>query len=695
MLEGRATATCSLGPLIRADIAAADALQGTGVIRHRGSCELLGLYTPAAGTVVTFTWTDQQGVTRNIPHKMRVMSSFANPLRYNGEGSTTVELGCLLTYLSDRKPPLKNPTAKEENADVPCDVFRRAALPVSAQYVFNQCLSALGISASGANLTNTFAIEEFDLSGGYVNAISDLLVSECQVGELDYNETLQVTSTLSEGGSGSYIRKQDILDIGPIGSGQLPGDAVVVRYTSRKLKAPEEVPEGDPEQEEAKQNWEYSSNLTEGPEIDISEGIDENAGAVKLSYRSYSRTDTVTTYDILDRVIRRETTTTQPLGAINGQMMQSAYLPTTRSFNAGNTGVTLPGDQWTRELIDAANDPVESLEVEITTYKYPAPEAGDEAEQTAGECQATIDDALDKVPDLSVVLQTETLRYESDIQCLASTQFKNYLTEYSNGNNPLLINRTPTNITQRTVVTFEPQPFSFNPQRYGVRDVVPGTVTSTEVTKTVTRKWLAYMFTQQGQQMNATRAYASITMLGNTDRIDFGPELPAAFELIPQEVTEDIVIGREFGLQQRPTAADRSNAPAANATDEPIEEVTGLAWVSGSSSSESVTEFTLPLAPDDRISWNPSTGYSSTPSDAQTKARNYGRVQNRLLLGNRYGMELQLTPTKLPPLAFSPIYLSIDGLVGQYRVNNASWVITPGEVVCGCNAMFWGAVGTL
>jgi len=37
MNDGRAISSCSLGPLIEADIAASDSIQGSGVIKYRGS----------------------------------------------------------------------------------------------------------------------------------------------------------------------------------------------------------------------------------------------------------------------------------------------------------------------------------------------------------------------------------------------------------------------------------------------------------------------------------------------------------------------------------------------------------------------------------------------------------------------------------------------------------------------------------
>jgi hypothetical protein len=117
-----------------------------------------------------------------------------------------------------------------------------------------------------------------------------------------------------------------------------------------------------------------------------------------------------------------------------------------------------------------------------------------------------------------------------------------------------------------------------------------------------------------------------------------------------------------------------------------------IEFVSGSSSSQNVVEFTLPLAPDDRMSWTGSS-WSSTPSDAAVKARNYGRVQNRLLLGNRAGMEIQVLPDRVPDMAGDGIAISMGGLTAQYLVNNLSYVINADGMVASVNACFWGALG--
>jgi hypothetical protein len=101
----------------------------------------------------------------------------------------------------------------------------------------------------------------------------------------------------------------------------------------------------------------------------------------------------------------------------------------------------------------------------------------------------------------------------------------------------------------------------------------------------------------------------------------------------------------------------------------------------------------MPYAPDDTFS-GPSGGpFTATASDASAKANRYGRVQNRLLLGNRNGINLQLAPERLPAAPYSPLYVQASGLTAIYRANGTSWAFDSNGIVCSIDALFWAAVG--
>ena len=78
-IDVRATVTCSLGTLISGSLSDSY-VQGSGLVKCTGSVELSGVVTPAIGTVVTFSFT-RGGTTTNVPRRLRVLSSFADPFR--------------------------------------------------------------------------------------------------------------------------------------------------------------------------------------------------------------------------------------------------------------------------------------------------------------------------------------------------------------------------------------------------------------------------------------------------------------------------------------------------------------------------------------------------------------------------------------------------------------------------------------
>jgi hypothetical protein len=149
--------------------------------------------------------------------------------------------------------------------------------------------------------------------------------------------------------------------------------------------------------------------------------------------------------------------------------------------------------------------------------------------------------------------------------------------------------------------------------------------------------------------------------------------------------------------QARPPAAERTNAAYAKDGDPNngwrTESKAELELALGSATAQRRIEFSMPYAPDDIFS-GPSGGpFTAAPSDAPAKANRYGRVQNRLLLGNRSGVNLQVAPERMPVAPFEPIYLQANGLTALYRVNGSQWAFDSSGIVCSTDALFWGAVG--
>jgi hypothetical protein len=623
-IDIRATVTCSLGTLISGSISD-DYLQGSGLVKTKGSCEISALITPAVGTVVTFDYV-KGGVTRAIPRKLRVLSSFADPFRR----TTKVELGCKLTYLSDLKEAINWDAFDDpENTGYTQDDDKIITIPIHASSVMAECLSQLGITASSSPLTNKFSIAKFDFGPGYVQVLSDLLVSESYFGYLDFNEVLQVRDLAVQGGAGPVFTSADIVDLGPIGVGQLPGEAVTISYSTLKLKEPDGA-------DEDLLNWEREEVIGSKTFITV-QYVNPNFPDTK-SYQTWEyipRTVIETLYDDWDRVVSRVSTSYTIGAAINTQ-----YYVDTWTTLATFIGFYEISEQ---EIVDTE------------TIEYVIPVKGERPETGYEDVKSNT--RIKSEPQMAIAGAIAASFVEEDGTIV------DYMPLYGN------------TITEKSITTYETSSAFISGRG------------NTPITKTIVTKFKAYGYTQSGQQETARQLEAGTTV----ETAIFN-----AMELVPDGVDVTINSGRGVGLQERPPSADRTNAEYADGGDPNngwrTESDSELELALGSATAQRRIEFSLPYAPDDIFS-GPSGGpFTVTPSDAAAKANRYGRVQNRLLLGNRSGVNLQVAPEKLPVAPFSPLYLQADGLTALYRANGNQWAFDSNGIVCSTDALFWAAV---
>ena len=600
-IDIRATVTCSLGTLISGSISD-DYLQGSGLVKTRGSCEISGLITPAMGTVVTFSYT-KGGVARNIPRKLRVLSSFADPFRR----TTKVELGCKLTYLSDLQEPVKWDAFDDpENDDYDEEDQRIVTLPIHASSVMDKCLTELGITANTNPLTNKFSIAEFDFGGGYVQVLGDLLVSESYFGYLDTNEVLQVASLDQDGGTGPVYGSGDIVDLGPIGVGQLPGEAVTVSYSSLKLKQPEDTDDDNFDDDNSRRLWERSVT-TAGP----------NTYYVgNRIFKGIESTETLTTYRRIgdsEVPIRRVTIETGSTAKIAGSI-GTAYVENGIGFNAQTEVLRREEEQIT---YDSSGNRVRS---EVTQY--------DQALAIFGGVSLEY-----------VISSSEYVSFNYVLLPSAAT-----ITSYD----------VSGDLQQETASTYLLWPQTITGQQ-AVAEYREALTTSSAVSNFVNGVAEAGLVHE--------RTAVTINTVGET------PGRPRD------------ILNASYAKDGDPNNGWRTESKAE------------LELALGSATAQRRIEFSMPYAPDDIFS-GPSGGpFTAAPSDAAAKANRYGRVQNRLLLGNRSGVNLQVAPERMPVAPFEPIYLQANGLTALYRVNGSQWAFDSSGIVCSTDALFWGAVG--
>lgn len=657
-IDIRATVTCTIGgsavTLISGSISD-DYLQGSGLVKTRGSCEISGLISPAMGDVVTFSYT-KEGITRSISRNLLVLSSFADPFRR----TTKVELGCRLTYLSDLKEPVKWEAFDDpDNEDYDEEDQRIITVPIHASSLMDQCLTELGITASSNPLTNKFSIAEFDFSAGYVQVLSDLLVSESYFGYLDRDQVLQVISLNQDGGTGPVITSADIVDVGPIGVGQLPGEAVTVSYSSLKLKSPDTSivivgpsDEGYEEQVQQTQriNWELDETFGTPQTYFINyKTIDSDTQRVK-EYSGASYSTVSTNYRMLN-VINPDTGEKQQQEVVESRFTKvygptisvcapfaQAYLEEGFEFN--NAEVQLSGTNTYYEYFDNGNRIVTTEE----TFKTRAEQAG-----SLG---------IDLVYTYTVVVNGETITITDPI----SIDFGLVLTEV----------------------------------------IITDSTTAGDATKEVVSRYKLLADTQHGQQ-SISQLREDVTLPSEA----YSVIQDAVYGLVFDGTTvQSKKSGRSnAALPTRPGSAETINQLYSDGGDPNngwrTESKADLELAFGDEAAQRRIELSMPYAPDDVFTKEEAefgfgavyTSYTAKASDAPEKANRYGRVQNNLLLGNRSGMNLQIAPERMPAAPFDPIFVEAEGLTALYRINGTQWAFDSSGIICSTDALYWGVAG--
>jgi hypothetical protein len=648
-IDLRAKTYCNLGTIISGSFAD-DYLQNSGLIKTVGNLKLQGLHTPAVGTTITFAYEKNGHLTR-LPRVLRVLSSFADPYR----NTTDISMGCQLTYLEQLKPP---PTTFEvsigDNIAIP---------PVTGATLAAWVCEQVGLVHGTFPLTNTYALNSLQPTGGYLSLLNDLLVSESYVGYLDEQEVLRFINLSAGSNYGPLLTNQEVIDVSAIGVGQLPASSVVVRYNSLRFNysyIEDNTQNGSSTTSYLqKRNWEkqesYDLATHDIPYTVKTQNGDTQNGIYEYDYTN--STETITYYDALDRVAKRVQTTIKSLGEVNGQWVSDA-------IKAGGS-------------VEYAIVPRETKITTETQY---------------------VSDNPDDYPYCNMPAVTETTTVESRYAVggtLGITSFLHPITES-------LFRMGGYAVTSKQIEYYD----TVVPKLQKIYDPTTreglDAIFNTGVTQQVTETYGSPFQTQAGQQLlrkaltdleeycsnpNHT-GYISRWGDGINELIDI------ATKLTLQNTDTQIVTNREFGYEARPAEQDRIN----NAFQKPSYSktaVTGnkaeLFWLMGSPDSKSYIEFSMPLASDDQIVGGIMYGYVK-PSDAPAKALRFGRAQNALLLGNRNGINMQLPPELLPAVPFAPLYFTANGATAQYRTNANSWTFDANGLVCSTDALFWGGI---
>lgn len=638
-IDTRAYAWCNLGPLAPGggSSVAETHVQGSGVITCRGTINLAGVYRPAPGAVVELAYSDGQNWLARLPVRLRVLSRFANPL---GGKTTIVSVGCDLAYLEDRKQPPASLTTRQANPDTPESVWRAAAPSIPASWLVGQILTALGLTAAGGiPLTNHYTRQEFDLSGGYVEELGKLAQSEGYAVRMNPAGLLQfIHKAPTDLGASTLLTEGDLIDLNPINTGDLPGDAVSAKYTSLKLRAPNNLDED----ERQKRNWER----------------EETIGTAQQHLHSYTVYSTVATGE-------RQAKNAQghPLFYVNdGFLTNIPLMETIYETKAGQ-----------------AQERIAFIPKSTTLTTY---DSKDRAVKRRTETWG-----------LWGLAYSETYFYFDDKNLSAAAQ---------------QANKSGNTITREVSVEWSAAaPIRMSVGMQDAFSVLRGNGTgdilqssyretlyekdeATGITKTITSSFVPYINTPFGSESVArlreqidernpggvsTAKYADLVLIAQ-QLVEYGSEIRIRTE-------------REFGVQRRPSEAERT--ASANQKAPTVEQQSMTVWAVGSATSQTHVVLSPPYVSDDRIV-EAAGVYSVIKSDADQKALAYASLENRLLLGHRNGVGIQVLPEALPPVPMGLVYIRLNGCTGAYRINGTTWNIDPAGVTATTDALFWGAI---
>ena len=658
-LDIRAKVFCDKGPVISGGFSD-DHVQGTGLVRTRGEVVLNGLVNLRPGDTIRLGY-EKGGRTTRIPRALRVLSSFADPFRRQ----TTVSVGCKLTMLETLRENKQQIAAEdEENGGIPCEEFGKIPVNITFTFIANTCLTALGLTLRGNwGLVGSVAVESFDYSAGYVQILSDVLYSQSKVGYLDAEEALVVVDLAKITGTTPVFDEDDVIDVSPIRSGDIPPDVVLVDYSYNRFKAPD-PDELDNEEERQKRDWELDITQGEAEYIYVS----YNDGDDIQLFTHYPLSTSRTTYDKLDRVIRQEERTSTHSAKIN-----STYVTELLE----ETGALLPNVGISEETTVTENIYLYPAEQLIVPPDDLAPCAYWYSVGTS----VIYNEERDSQPVARVITRTA-----SDLDLAGKINLPTFF--YPDGALHPGNADFPVEITRIEFEKDDAYLGQMERDRLGLSSSLTYLQNSQSdgITKTKTYRQLAYGLTQSGQQ-------GISKMAEDIDSVnDAAVMLFIASQMVNTGVSVQTHYDRYYGVQKRPSLANRKKKQFYK---DPRESTSRTEFIQGAAGVGITTSYSMPWAPDDRIGYQAGAAdpYLIEESIAPELARKFGRVQQQLTYGHRMGFAVQTVPDKLPPYGASLATLRLGGILAEYMVNGQSWSFDSNGIVTSIDMVYLGGIG--
>jgi len=664
-VDARCLIATDLGILKDGSGLSEDHSQETGLVTYRGSFIFDGLHTPVRGQVIQLAYARPQygtsGLLTRFYPRLHVISSSADPFA----NITTVEVGCALTLQSSRTdiPSYKaseNPPAWWSALSPD----RQAVVPptISAQGVINYCLAALGISlASGsATTSDTFLRNEIDLSGGCVSVLSDLLRSSLLIGHMTPAGELLVRPVELSAANGPVLTRNNLLSLQSI-SGRDGAEQVIVEYDAVEIpKSSDDIDSVDINSDEQKlRDWELE--IVIGP---VEEYLIVFFGLTKVFGQGGQES-------------------VGPNNSRGTKIYQVTQTTTTRTQYQTFEWVDTEGKPQSQDLAITRAKTISTGSggpgFDVFNYYYPSTGG-----IPGGGSETTI---------YTYVIEPEGPRLvrEETNTTMSSTSFSSIVPYYGNENGKLVQEKDLD--SSKVIVDY-------------MVDKDAG------LTKTVTTRYTSQIKTQSG----ITALYGNISNAQNSFQVQQAVDASEGQTKVSVETR--INYGREFGLQERPTAQARQrdaltgafiddnslvnsgNTGSSYGQREPQVVNTNYAFGGAAPNVLSTATYRLPFAPDDFVT--ATNGISTGVVDlnlirgnARGRALEYGRIQNAIAFGQANGVEVTTAPWELPSAPFAPVYIDVSGLSTAFRVHGRNWEIRNGAMVVTADLMLVGTAGRL
>lgn len=684
ILDARAQLVCNIGPIISGSLSD-DHQQGRGIIRTQGSLLLSGLFSPALGSVVNLAYVDASGnrLARFPRATLRVISSYADPFTRQ----TTVEVGCLMTYLGNRSGRIS--MIEGLYSSYLQSRSKRALKRINGQTLLASLVSTLGLTLNTTTLLGRniyYDIEELQgETQNYVELLDKLLNTHNYSSYINDQETLVIYPLFAQL-NGPRLTFDSFIDVAATSAGEEPGQVAVARGTYLAI----------PEDREQKRltSRRASQNTTQQQ----AQSVVTNSPFQPTSNPAVPAAP-VTSGSLANSALGQSA----PAGA-NGSEQSST--DTWRESESSNTGVVLlTGETKEGQLYSYS---LSYTEISKTTEIYNADGVIESRQSVDTRPLVRVNSQLVEDYIKSNQGRLPTFANQS-LQRISREDFVYSVTQDGLGQNQYTLERkvnqtfvSPVEMAGAMgVPDYEWFDFTIPGGQFLSEKVETTYVTTRAGTKEVVRTYRCFGATQVGQQglgkalqeikrpvLSANYSPAGTTYVyGYLDiQVYFARYVPLVL---------DSIRTNKQTQQQDPTTLDveQERRPYVGVTKQATTAIpASSAGIPGLTAGavNTVKEFRLPLEPADE---------QATPTSPVIKsgveeiAQDFAGVQNRLLYGHRLGRQFVTTLGVLPLYPYQAFHVEYNGVVASYRVNGTSFAFDQTQCLVSTDALYAGVAG--